>query len=375
MTNIFIADEFESISEGIYKKILNQSRAISKILNECSLISKNNNKVIIKHIHDGIETTRSEHSIFKWTLFWKFSKSILIESLMLIVKSRNPGILYIRHMMRPSFLLLFVLIIAKIKKYKIYYEIPTYPYFYEQIKGSKNKILTFLRLLIEYLQWPIIYILSSKIITILSNSKKRKFKKMKVVTNGFDPEEVPIKTRSIIESTINFIGVGTIFPYHGYDRLIEAIADDYNKSGIIRYKFHIVGQSSEIEILRNKVIKNNIHNIIIFYGILTGERLSNLFNNCDIGVGCLKLFMRNADLDTTIKSIEYLGRGLPVLSSGGIISENIFLPLLKVKNDDSPIDLSIIREEFINKNLDLSTQQKIREMYSWTYIMKNILMN
>lgn len=41
-----------------------------------------------------------------------------------------------------------------------------------------------------------------------------------------------------------------------------------------------------------------------------------MYEEFDVGLGCLALHRRNADIDTTLKIIEYYCRGVPVVTSG-----------------------------------------------------------
>ena len=250
--------------------------------------------------------------------------------------------------MVPSILLIRILISAKAIKSKIFYEIPTYPYYGEQIKASRNKVRTGIRLCVETVFWPIIYYYVDKILVVISNSKVKKYSKMVEITNGIDENDVcPVKHLDGA-STISFVGIGTIYAYHGFDRLINAIEKSNGYFEGKRMIFKIIGESYEIEKLKKIVSNLKCKNNIIFLGSKTSQELSEILTDQDIGVGSLALYKRNADIDTTLKVVEYMCRGMPVLSSGfppGITKDEKYCVL--VSNDNKDLDLNQICSELV----------------------------
>ena len=120
--------------------------------------------------------------------------------------------------------------------------------------------------------------------------------------------------------------------------------------------------------------QKNVSNVF-FHGIKTTEELNDMYDMFDIGLGCLALHRRNADIDTTLKIIEYYCRGVPVVSSG-------FTPMdsynekftFKVSNSDSPINIQSIVDWYIN----LDDFQKISDIgklnFSWNKIIEDLFL-
>ncbi|WP_367559926.1 hypothetical protein [Streptococcus iniae] len=61
------------------------------------------------------------------------------------------------------------------------------------------------------------------LIVIKSNSKVKVFKKMIEITNGADTHSLKIKKYEQNYSKISLVAVGTIYPYHGYDRILKGL--------------------------------------------------------------------------------------------------------------------------------------------------------
>ena len=89
----------------------------------------------------------------------------------------------------------------------------------------------------------------------------------------------------------------------------------------------------------------------------------------------MALSLRNADIDTAIKNIEYFANYLPVVSSGKVFSISSEEGLSIKINEENPIDfneLYTFMRCFYDNN---SIENKISELldeYSWETIMSNI---
>jgi len=348
-------------SDGISKKILSQSKALSINHKLVSLLAFKDNEFEILTFENGIlinsETEISYSKQIGKHEFVKFAEKY--------ISTNNVAFIYIRHLI-PNIKFLGFLI--KNKK-RIYYEIPTYPYFFEQIKNSNNKVKTIVRILYEIICWPLIYLNVYKIFTILSNDKKRVFKKMILISNGIESENI-YDTLENNTGIIYFIGVGTIYQYHGYDLLINFIKklplEQRNK--II---FNIVGESKTINQLKLICKELKLDNIK-FLGKKNGDELRSLYEKSSIGVGTLALERRNANIDTALKNLEYLSHGLPIITSGEIkgLTENKhyikFHSQIKYKEIENFIHL-------FGKNFDKYILNDLIKDFTWVKIYKNTI--
>ena len=100
-----------------------------------------------------------------------------------------------------------------------------------------------------------------------------------------------------------------------------------------------------------------------------------MYSDFDIGVGSVALFRRNADIDTTIKVIEYYCRGVVVLTSG-ISPMDLYDKdfTIHVPNDNSPIDIAEIVKTYneIPRNKLLKISEIGKTKFSWDEIMSNL---
>jgi|GEM_PF-1907858 len=282
---------------------------------------------------------------------------------------------YVRHML-PNKQLIKLLSWLNIHNKKIVYEIPTYPYYYEQMSEAHSKIKTGARLVIESLYWPLIYNKVNRLTVIRCRTKSLHLKKMFDIKNGVacDLTSTNLK-HSFSETYFNIIGIGTIYKYHGYDKMIEAII---NARGIVRGKkirFYIVGESDEISNLRKDVANCVYRECFIFCGKKLGEELEKLYSIADLAVGTLALNLRNADIDTAIKNIEYLSRKIPIVTSGKIFDINENSELYKIIEQKNPINISDLLDFSVEYyKIDRTIQiNKILKRFSWSQIMASAI--
>lgn len=368
MSSLFVANIEVSKTEGIFKKIYAQAQSISIIENKCKLICKINKKTTIIEFNKGEEISEKTND-----------KSIL-DNLIDICKLKKIKLVYIRHMI-PSIKLIKILKYLQKNDINVFYEIPTYPYYAEQIRSSNNKIRTFVRLTIDTIFWPLIYRYIYKLVVIRSNSKAKKYKKMIEITNGVSLENIDSKVYdwNNNKNDINLVAVGTIYRYHGYDLLIDGLHEYYKGNYKYNVYLHIVGESDEIENLKKKVNDFKLRQYINFYGRKTTEELNDLYKNFDIGVGCLALYRRNADIDTTLKVIEYYCRGVPIITSGKspLCIDKEEIAAIKVKNNGEIININNIIDQYkkISKEQIIKLSEVSRKKFSWLEIMKGVIVN
>lgn len=196
------------------------------------------------------------------------------------------------------------------------------------------------------------------------------------ITNGVRIDNIQSKTYELQENDVfRMVAVGTLFPYHGYDRVLKGMADCHEYIGDVKIEFHVVGNSHTIDELHQMADKLNLHNVF-FHGIKTTEELNLMYEKFDVGLGCLALHRRNADIDTTLKIIEYYCRGIPVISTGKC-------PLLDdrfsyvVSDNETPIDIREIYEYYygLTKQELMLISKLAKEQFSWDNIMRNCLKN
>lgn len=379
MSVVFIANVEYSTTEGIYKKVQAQAVALSNVKGECILLSTHKGLIIRTRFKQGIKVKDNDTS--GTSTQSKQSKNLIFSNIkhlhkdaIRLINTELIDTIYIRHMI-PIPSILNLLSIARKQHVIILYEIPTYPYYGEQLKSSKHVIKTIIRLLLDTIFWPMIYYYINRLIIIKSNSQIKTFKKMRSISNGIDTAN--IKNRKFIEHDDKFciVGVGTIYKYHGYDRIIYGIREC---NGIVQNKkveFHIIGESKEIENLKDLAFELDVEDNVVFHKTMNKEELNVAFDTMDVGAGCLELYRRNADIDTTLKVIEYFVRGLPVITSGMTPRiDNIQMPVIAVSNTDEKISIEQLykvsqkyKPDYLIKFIDIA-----KKYFDWNNIFNNI---
>ncbi len=358
MNSVFFTAINLSSTEGIYKKVIAEASAINKHTGHCWLVHTSNTGSCITDLGEN-RSRESEDTIF--------------ESVVKLLNSQDIQVIYIRHMV-PSIKLVKLLRKCHRKHVKVYYEIPTYPYYGEQIKASRNKLRTLLRLSYETLFWPIIYSSVDHLVVIKSKKKARMYKKMVCISNGVDPSDLHKKqyNQQDTSDTISMVAVGTIYPYHGYDRILLGLQQYKTESCGKKVEIHFVGESDTMTKLKQLTQDLGLDSVC-FHGVKTTEELNQLYEQFDIGLGCLALHRRNADIDTTLKIIEYYCRSVPVVTSGESPMD-VYHPeyTIHIEDSDNPVDIA----DLVRQYNDIPGKSQIWETacskFSWDNIFKDL---
>lgn len=345
-------------TEGIYKKVLAEAAALKKAVGEGWLIhATNSGAKIVDLNHMNVE--ESQNNIF------------LTANNM--IQKAHIDIIYIRHMV-PSIGLIRFLSHCKRAKIKILYEIPTYPYYGEQIKASRNKPRTILRLSYETIFWPLIYSRVDHLVVIKSNTRARMYSKMVCITNGVDPKGIKKKSYTKCKKDkVSFVAVGTLYPYHGYDRMLNGFKKYGSEVDGKKIQLHFVGDSTTIKDLETLSQNLGLDNVF-FHGVKTTDQLNELYEDFDIGLGCLALHRRNADIDTTLKIIEYYCRSVPVVTSGESPMD-LYHPefTMHVKDSEDAIDIIDLVHQYESMQNKNKIWETACEKFSWKYIMDDLM--
>lgn len=363
---VFLANIEYGKSSGIYKKIYTQCRILS-LNSESMLICKQEQCILFVYFNNGKE------DFYRTKNLTPTIKNLLF-ALKKIIKENDVSTVYFRSTLKPTILQVNLLRFIRKNKIKILYEIPTYPYFGEQIKSSKNKILTIFKMIYEKFIFHLSYHFVDKVIVIISKSNIKRKTKFLEITNGVELSKFNLIFNEELNELdqLNFVGVGTLYNYHGYERLIKSISQYDDK--ICNVNFYIVGDGPAIENLKQIVKKLGLENNVFFTGVLFDDKLDEIFSKANIGVGALALYERNADIDTTLKVVEYISRGIPVITSGRVKGIKYEDMIFTVENNDSNFNLLEIIDKYIffRKNFSLSMLEENRKNFDWLTIMEKI---
>ena len=278
--------------DGVMKKILMHIRVLKGYGNSVDYIESNG--VDTFFVSDGNKT-----KICKFIEGgYKYFNRVVINATKYIVENNiYYDYIYIRH---DAFSFKGFIALSHLYKHSkcIYLEIPTYfvpkTTFKNFVKNFFNKFL-----------YKYVY----KIV-INSNEKEIYGIKTLMITNGVEITKI-VPRQPTYDKKINVALVASISAYHGVDKIINAVEHESQLDNVI---FHIAGEGPKFMEYSEKIKNKGLENRIILYGKLTGEDLDNLYNKCEIGISSLANKEKGVVFSSTIKSKEYLSKGIPVIA-------------------------------------------------------------
>ena len=175
---------------------------------------------------------------------------------------------------------------------------------------------------------------------------------------------------------LNLISVANETPYHGYDRLIEALAIYYKNNKKRRVTIHLVGCISEKT--KKKIRDLNLEEYVVLYGKKCGKELELIYNSCNMAVGPLAQHRVGNKKDTGLKTKEYFAVGIPYFYTGSEPDVDKDYPyILQVESNDEPIDIDSIWDFYVrikdDESLCSNMRMFAREHYSWDKITDTML--
>lgn len=168
--------------------------------------------------------------------------------------------------------------------------------------------------------------------------------------NGLDIDSVPLKSCNNQGDSINLICVAQYQMWHSLERILLGMAEYYKNPGII-INLNVVGTGPALDEYKKIVEENGLGDHVKFFGRKSGEELNQIFNDSDIAVETLGGHKINMKTSSTMKSREYLARGIPYISElyTDVVPEG-WEHLIKIPYDDSPVDMKLV-VDYYNKHL------------------------
>lgn len=260
------------------------------------------------------------------------------------------------------------------RRAKIVLEIPMYPYEGE-LKAFSN-ILTiyrdrfYRRFLKKYVDIIIVFTQFEEIFGIPTLQ----------LINPIVVKDVPIPLRKVYrnDNVINIIAVASVEYYYGYDRLIRGLKNYYKTDHKYEVDFHLVGDGGALSGLKRLSYELEIADHMIFYGFKSGKELDDIYELADIGIDVLGGHRKNDFYFGTLKSREYMCKGLPFVTEYPLPEDinEIKEYILKVPADESDIDVDSIVSFFleIKKEERNVTIKKMRE-FAYSYCDISVAMD
>ena len=218
---------------------------------------------------------------------------------------------YVRY---PKSDFLFLRFLKKVKANplkKIVVEIPTFPYDNQGKKSIKGKCIESLHKLYSTQLHKYV----DRIVTFTGEHFIFGIKTINTI-NGFDFSKIsPINKPIDVKKKVSLIAVSAMFALHGYDRLINGLADYYKNGGERNIVIHLIGQGPSIDTYKRLVKENDLEDNVIFHGKVFGQTLYDLYSGVAAGVNSLAIHRENLKKESTLKTKEYSAMGLPIVSS------------------------------------------------------------
>lgn len=257
----------------------------------------------------------------------------------------------------------FVLFLKNIKKNnpscKIIIEIPTYPYDKEIIVNNPTNIPLLFR---DYLTRHLIgkYVDYLLVIGVCKNRlwgiRTIKF------FNGVDMNENVMREPKNSRDGIKIAFLANFQKYHGLDCLIKGLEKYYLSGGKENIVLYIAGKGDEYNKQKQYVEKKYIlKNHVLFLGVQESEGRKKIYDECDLGVVSLAYARLGLEVNTTIKSKEYMAVGLPMIVDTPIdIVENDkdIQWIHRVRYGDKPVDFFDIVEYYHSIYNDSSIEKR-----------------
>lgn len=244
---------------------------------------------------------------------------------------------YIR---RKPLTLLRLLNIRKLRKHnpdaKILYEICTYP-FKKELTHNKRNIPLWLR---EVCYMPFMKRYIDRIVIVSEDKSIAGIPTIPII-NGIDLKLIRPINPAPEDGAIHIIAIAKIQWWHGYDRFLRGMAYYYRSGGTRHLKLHIVGNGPAEKDLRIMIARYGLEDRVIMHGYKTGEDLDTIYDRCHLGLIALATQDKDLHVHSTLKSRDYLAKGLPTMSTG---MTDVFIGTdykynLKLPNDKEKVDM------------------------------------
>lgn len=365
MKVLFLAHLYLEEANGITKKIIAQADALKNCgldVHFCHFAEEDRMRcwAINGKIIDRIGTMKN--IIFR-TIFGTYYNKILS-----YIKREGIEYVYLRYNHNGS--PFFNNFLSRLRKtgVKALMEIPTYPY-----DGENNSlpVLKRIKFNIEKISRRRFHKSIERIVTF--SDDKEIFKTPTInISNGVDIEQIPLRTSRPKHDYFCMTGVANTNFWHGFDRMITGLAQYHKGNSDIKVHFNIVGDGPVNNKLKSLCEQEGIGEYVHFLGPKQGKELDAIMEDTDICVGCLACHRKNITEVKSLKNVEYAVRGIPFVYSERNNDFDAQPYIIKVPQDETPIDVFRLIEQFnrINKS-----PQEIRNSVShltWHEQMKKI---
>lgn len=196
--------------------------------------------------------------------------------------------------------------------------------------------------------------------------------------NGIDIEEHPVRPSRKKDGNIVLLAVAYMAKWHGYERVIEGMAQYYMENDRKNIRLKLVGEGPELARYKSLVRKYGLEAQVEFCGELVGEELNRQYAESDIALGSLGLYKKGIERGAPIKLREYCSRGIPFIygyEDTGFKGNEVFL--MHVSNNSEIINMQAVIAFYEKISKDFEIRAKMRETalqrFTWDTILAPVI--
>lgn len=203
------------------------------------------------------------------------------------------------------------------------------------------------------------------------------------ISNGVDLSIVkPRKSIANDEKSINLICVAGFQQWHGVDRLLQGMRTHPELLSQRRICVHLVGEGPALSSIKKLVSELDIENHVVFYGQCDRSQMDSIYDKCSFAIASLGLHRIGIERASTLKTREYLAKGMPFVYAGEI-DTFINAPVdfcMKVSPTDEPVDIPALvnfHDKLYSRETSIALIGRIRS-YADSHVsmqsaMKNVI--
>lgn len=166
------------------------------------------------------------------------------------------------------------------------------------------------------------------------------------VMNGIDLDGLRKRSPSLSEGVLEVLCVASFANWHGVDRLIQGLGEYGRSDSDRKVLVHLVGDGDPhtMRQLRAMVKELGLEEDVVFHGLCDRKAMDSVFDRCTLAVEVLGGHRKGDMPSSSLKSREYLGKGIPFIYSGkvDVLEKEPADFCLQVPADDSPVKIEEI---------------------------------
>jgi glycosyltransferase involved in cell wall biosynthesis len=181
-------------------------------------------------------------------------------------------------------------------------------------------------------------------------------------------DELQIDKQSLV---IGF--VGSIFPYHGVDRMIQAAAE-LKKSGNHRFTMCVVGGGEILPALKKMAVEMGVADAFVFTGNVPHQKVQSLIHMMDVCV-----MPRSNWYGSPVKIFEYGALGKCIVGPNVVPVRDVMTHEVDgLLIEDTPDALAnallyLVEKPEKKQRMALHFQQKVHQQYTWERVASTIM--